>query len=84
MTSTGLATERRGNRKNLLKILSDIRFLARQVSAFRGDWCTDTGSEKNSNFQQLLFLRSEDDKTLINWLERHKVHKYTSPRFKMK
>ena len=43
-------------RQMLLKILSNIRFLARQSIAIRGD-----GDEENSNFIQLFKLRGEED-----------------------
>lgn len=35
-------------------------------------------SEENSNFVQLLKLRSEDNPQLVEWLEK-KQQKYTSP-----
>ena len=44
------------NRECLLKILSNIQFLARQGIAFRGN-----GAEIDSNFMQLLKLRGKDD-----------------------
>ncbi len=66
------AKEKEGNRKLLLKILSNIRFLARQGLAFRGD-----GSECDGNFSQLLKLRGEEDPSISEWLAR-KANKYTS------
>ena len=53
------------NRQMLLKILSNIRFLARQSIAIRGD-----GDEENSNFIQLFKLRGEDDPKFAKWLEK--------------
>ena len=56
----------------LLKILSNIRFLARQSIAIRGD-----GDEENPNFIQLFKLRGEDDPKFAKWLEK-KTDKYVS------
>lgn len=56
-------------------------FVARQSLSFRGDWIVNNegmGSEKNSNFFQLLKLRSEHNPQLVEWLEK-KQQKYTSP-----
>ena len=44
------------NRRCLLKIISNIRFLARQGLPLRGD-----GDEDDSNFVQLMKARGEDD-----------------------
>ena len=60
------------NRHVLLKILSNIRFLARQGSALRG-----SGSGKDSNFLQLYYLRSEDNPVMLNWITK-KTDKYVS------
>ena len=49
------------------------KFLARQGIALRGD-----GDEKDSNFLQLLLLRSVDDPSILSFLQR-KTDKYTSP-----
>ena len=57
----------------LLKIISNIRFLARQALPLRGD-----GNECDSNFMQLLLLSSDDDKQIKEWLLQ-KTDKYTSP-----
>ena len=48
----------------LLKILTSVRYLARQGLAVRGHTATE------GNFQALLKLRCEDDRDLSNWLER--------------
>ena len=65
--------EKQVNRKMLLKIVSSLRYLARQGLAIRGD-----GSEKDSNLAQLLRLKGEDDSLMLDWLERRN-NKYTSP-----
>ena len=56
----------------LMKILSSVRFLARQGLAFRGH------NDINSNFIQLLNVRAEDD---IEFKKRlcKKNEKFTSP-----
>ena len=51
------------NRKILLKILSNIRFLACQGLAMRRD-----GNEADSNFLHLLKLRGEEDLRIDEWL----------------
>ena len=62
-------------RKCFMKILSNIRFLARQGLALRGH-----GDKSDSNFMQLLLLRGEDDPRIENWIKK-KTDKYvyTSP-----
>ena len=73
MLNREAATERKQNRTYLLKILSSVRFLARQGLPLRGD-----GDETNSNFHQLLLLRSvEDCPGMFKFLERKQL-KYTS------
>ena len=72
MISTGHAKEKRDSRQCLLKILSNVAFLARQGLAFRGD-----GDESNSNFLQLLKLRGLDDPRIPEWIAK-KANKYTS------
>ena len=56
-----------------MKILSNIKFLARQGLPLRGH-----GDEMNLNFMQLMKLRGEDDTTISTWLQR-KSNKYTAP-----
>ena len=56
------------NRKNLLRVLSNLRFLARQGLSMRGH-----EDENDSNFIQLCRLRGEDDPRLMA-----KTDKYTS------
>ena len=67
-----LTKQKMETRQMLLKILSNIRFLARHSIAIRGD-----GDEKNSNFIQLFKLRGEDDPKFAKWLEK-KTDKYVS------
>ena len=56
----------------MLKLLSNARFLSRQGLAFRGD-----GEELDSNFMRLIYLRSEDNTKLVDWMKQ-KTDKYTS------
>ena len=53
-------------------MLSNVRFLAIQGLAFRGD-----SDECNSNFMRLLHFRTEDDPRLLEWMKQ-KTNKYTS------
>ena len=70
--STQIAQETLDRRQCFLKLLSNIRFLARQGLPLRGD-----GDEIDSNYMQLLKLRGEDDARVFEWLKR-KTDKYTS------
>ena len=70
--------EKYENRQILLKILENIKFLARQSLALRGNWSEETKSEVNSNFYQLLKLRALEDLRIDEWLVR-KQQKYASP-----
>ena len=72
MLSQEYADEKKENRECLLKILSNIRFLARQGMALRGD-----GNESNSNFVQMMKLHGEDDSKLVKWMKK-KTNKTTS------
>ena len=72
MLSSQLAKERLEHRKCLLNLLSNARFLSRQGLAFRGDV-----EESDSNFMQLIYLRSEDNPKLVDWVHQ-KTDKYTS------
>ena len=67
------AEEKAVNRKNLLVIAENIKFLARQGLALRGD-----GSDNDSNFHQLLLLREKENPT-VQRLFSKKTDKYTSP-----
>ena len=73
MLSSQHSAEKAQNRTCLLKILSNLRFLARQGCAIRGSG----EHEKDSNFYQLYKLRCEDDPALEEWL-RKKTEKYMS------
>ena len=71
--SESYANEKKKNREYLLKILQNVRFLARQLLAIRDD-----GSEENSNFVQLLRLRAEDDDAFVKEIINKKTDEYTS------
>lgn len=70
--SAAHAQEKLQNRECLLKILSNLRFLARESCAVRGD-----GDESDGNFMQLLKLRGEDDPKVYEWIMKP-TNKYTS------
>ena len=70
--STQHAKEKLERRKCFLKILQNVRFLARQGLPLRGD-----GKEEDSNFKQLLKLRGTDNPRIFEWLTK-KTDKYTS------
>jgi len=72
VVSTNHARNKKDSRQCLLKILSNVVFLAQQGLAFRGD-----GDESNSNFIQLLKLRGLDDPRISDWILK-KANKYTS------
>ena len=59
---SALQAEKSENRHALLKILSNVRFLARQALPLRG-----SGDGTNSNFTQLYLLREEDNPILKKW-----------------
>ncbi len=59
--SSGLAKEHLEQGQCFLKVLSSVCFLSRQGLALRRD-----GDESDSNFMQLITLRSEDDKRIKN------------------
>ena len=73
MLSKQYATEKRANREYLLKILSSIRFVARQGLPLRGDM-----NETDSNFYQLLMLwgKESDGPGLKAFLDKKQL-KYT-------
>ena len=56
----------------MLKIVENVKFLARQGLPLRGD-----ESEENSNFNQLNKKDAKYDKIFQDWLEK-KTQKYTS------
>ena len=55
----------------MLKILSNIHYLARQALPLRGD-----GDGTDSNFTQLYILREEDNPILQQWRNENKTDKY--------
>ena len=65
LLSTQHAREKEQNRNYFLRILSSIRYLARQGLPIRGD-----GSDKDSNFYQLMLLRGEDVSRIQPMLEK--------------
>ena len=75
--SAQLKRENLERRQCFLKVLLNIRFLARQGLPLRGHG----GHESDSNFVQLMKLRGEDDSRMTGWLEK-KTNKYTAPNMK--
>ena len=63
--------EKAANRRMFVRILQNIRFLARQGMPLRGDV-----DDADSNFIQLLRLQSMNCPEMKTWLER-KTDKYT-------
>ena len=61
-------------RQCFLKVLSNVKFLARQGLPLRGHG----DHESDSNFLQLMKLRGEDDSRIVDWLKK-KTDKYTAP-----
>ena len=72
MTNESLKAKMKENRQCLIKVIETLQFLGRQGLALRGDQ-----NDENSNFMQLLKLRSKDFAQLKQWLEKKK-EKYTS------
>ena len=72
--SNALKGEKFEQRQCLLKVPSDIRFLARQGLPFIGH----RNQESDLNFVQLMKFQDEDDSRIIGWLEK-KINKYTLP-----
>ena len=62
--SGALANTQSDNRHCLGKIVSSIKYLARQGQALRGH------EDENSNLYQLLKDKAEDDVLLAKWLQR--------------
>ena len=77
MISTQHALEKCNNRRILLKILGNVRHLARQALPLRGDWNKVEKSEADSNCYQLLKLRCDEDPSIVDWLQK-KTFKFTS------
>ena len=70
LLSRSVAQEKEDNQNMLLTIISTLKYIGRQSSSARGTWCGETGNEKNSNFYQLLLLRSLDNAKILKWLEK--------------
>ena len=64
--------QREVNRKVFVRILENLRFLARQGLALRG-----SGGDQESNFTQLLLLRATDVPLIAEWMKKESC-KYTS------
>ena len=79
MASSEAEKQRFKNRQMLLKILTNIRFLARQGLPLRGSWNKEYNIEIDSNFHQRILLRCENQRDLQSWLDKS-TNKYTSPR----
>ena len=61
----------------LLNVLRNIGYLVRQSLPLRGTWdYGETGCELNSNFQQLMLLRWEEDSEIAEWI---KGKEYSNP-----
>ena len=71
-SDTLVSKEKAANRAMFKRILQNLCFLARQGLAFRGH-----GSGIDSNFTQLLQLRSYDCPEILEWMAK-KINKYTS------
>ena len=78
MVSTEAEKIRFKNCQMLLKILTNVHFLARQALPLCGNWGKKSKLEINSNFHQLLLLRCENEKERPTWLDQS-TEKYTSP-----
>ena len=72
MLSSKVAIDKQNNRNYLLRVLSSIKYLARQGLPLRGD-----GDDSTSNFYQLMRLRGEDHPEIFTFLEKKQL-KYTS------
>ena len=68
----GHTADKERNRSMFMRILQNIRFLARQGLALRG-----SGDGEDSNFIQLLRLREFDCPAVAEWMSK-KTNKYTS------
>ena len=66
------AMEMAKNRRMLLRIMTSIRFLARQALPLRGH-----NDDSDGNLIQLLKLQGGEDSKLLEWLQK-KANKYTS------
>ena len=73
MLSQVHSNQKKINSHMLLTILQNVRFLSRQGLALRGH------DDDESNFTQLLKLRSVDHTDICDWLAKKGGDKYTSP-----
>ena len=72
MLSAQCGNDKLERRQHMMKILQNLVFLARQGLPLRGD-----GNEDDSNYIQVLKLRTIDDPRVLQWLCK-KTDKYTS------
>ena len=72
--SMQLSKDQKNHRSMLLKVISSIRFLARQGLALRGH--IEDVNKLEGNFYQLLLLQAEQCPELKSWVLRKE---YTSP-----
>ena len=72
--SNVLKKEKLKLRQYFLKVLSNIRYLARQGLPLRGHGDPETQTESESNFVQLMKLRGENDSRITGWLEKKQTN----------
>ena len=73
MFESNMTETQRESRTFLLKIISCLRYLARQGLPFRGH-----GDDKDANYKQLIRFRAEDDPAFAKWLKEKNLN-YTLP-----
>ncbi|XP_076308589.1 zinc finger MYM-type protein 1-like [Tachypleus tridentatus] len=71
MLDMTLGEEKKESRSNMVKIIKNLQFLARQGLALQGH------SDEKSNFTQLYHLRAKDNSKMIKWLKK-KTNKYVT------
>ena len=76
--SSAREEDKANNRKAIMNMLSNTRFLCRRGMPLRGD-----GDGNNSNFTQIVHLRTKDKSALSTWLVK-KSNKFTSRQMKNK
>lgn len=72
MLSSQHSQQKKENRDCLLKILLNLKFLARQGISLHGN-----GGDEDSNFMQLMKMYARGDPHLAEWLQK-KTEKYIS------
>lgn len=72
MQSTAHSKAKKNNRKCLLTIIPNLKFLARLLCVISGD-----GDESNSNFMQLLKLSGRSNPKVYEWII-NKSNNFTS------